>query len=41
MVPMEGGVMPLEVPMPSYSNPQMEKQVLRLDPIVVMDDDGT
>jgi hypothetical protein len=32
--------MPLEVPTPSDSKPQGEEQVLGLDPIFVMDDDG-
>jgi hypothetical protein len=36
----EGGATPPEVPAPSESNPQGEEQVLGLDSIVVMDDDG-
>jgi hypothetical protein len=32
--------MPPEVPAPSESNPQGKEQVLGIDPIILMDDDG-
>jgi hypothetical protein len=37
---MEGGAMPPEVSAPSESNPQGEEQFLRIDLIVIRDDDG-
>jgi hypothetical protein len=37
---MEGGATPPEVLVTSESKPQLEEQVLGMDLIVVMDDDG-